>query len=79
MILFRLIAMGLEQFYGYMNSNRQMYKFGKSDPMGFSHVSELIIKYLMPCKSVKQLRYYIKTMRNEKEDNPIKVYDLLNI
>lgn len=71
--LFRLIALGLEQFIPYMD-NFEAYKT-KFKALRLADVAHFISKYMMPHKDAKKLYIHIKAMKDKKvQPNPIGYY-----
>ncbi|XP_028166935.1 uncharacterized protein LOC114357508 isoform X3 [Ostrinia furnacalis] len=74
------IALGLEQFWNYVEANPEIYKrpprpCGRKARWGLIYVVDLVVKHMMPWLSGSLLHNHLQQVRRTSErDNPIQVF-----
>ncbi|KAF7394714.1 hypothetical protein HZH66_007888 [Vespula vulgaris] len=66
-----LIALGLEQFFPFVASQKTKFK---SKKFQLFDVAQLIAEYLLPVRESKKIFFYVRKQRSAKDFNPIKHY-----
>lgn len=71
----RLIALGMEQFWQYVNANPELYKApARHRGWGLSAALQLVVRHMLPWFSFQVLLNHVQTVRkNGDKENPINV------